>query len=280
VKEYKVPVSRACKLTSLPRSQYYYKSVKDDTEVIDALQKLSSDHPTHGFRKLFAYLRRDGYEWNHKKVYRVYRQLKMNRRRKGKRRLPARIKQPLLQPALENASWSMDFMSDSLVDGRKIRTLNIIDDCNREALAIEIDTSLSSKRVIRVLNKVIAQRGKPQMIRVDNGPEFTSKDLDLWARDQQIRIQFIQPGRPMQNGFIERFNGSYRREVLDAYVFFEIYEVRRLTVEWMEEYNYRRPHEGLNNATPKEWLEKIRSDDVTNALEAFTTSSSSNSEQT
>lgn len=271
VREERLPVSRACKLISLPRSQYYYKSLKDDTALIDALQKLSVDHPTYGFRKLFAYLRRDGHGWNHKKVYRVYRQLKMNRRRKGKRRLPARIKQPLVQPSGANESWSMDFMSDSMVDGRKLRTLNIIDDCNREALAIEVDTSLSSKRVIRVLNKVIEQRGKPKVIRVDNGSEFTSKDFELWARDQQIEIQFIQPGRPMQNGFIERFNGSYRREILDAYVFFELHEVRKITAEWIDEYNYRRPHEGLNNATPMEWLEKIRSGNEPNAVEAFAT---------
>jgi putative transposase len=269
VREEGLPVSRACKLISLPRSQYYYKSLKDDTAVIDALQNLSADHPTYGFRKLFAYLRRDGHGWNHKKVYRVYRQLKMNRRRKGKRRLPARIKQPLLQPSGANESWSMDFMSDSLVDGRKIRTLNIIDDCNREALAIEIDTSLSAKRVIRVLKRIIARRGKPRVIRVDNGPEFTSKDFELWCREQGIIIQYIQPGRPMQNGFIERFNGSYRREILDAYVFFELHEVRKITPEWMDEYNHRRPHEGLNNATPIEWLEKIRSGNAPNAVGAF-----------
>jgi putative transposase len=183
----------------------------------------------------------------------------MNIRRKGKRRLPARIKQPLNQPTAHNESWSMDFMSDSLADGRKLRTLNIIDDCNREALAIEIDTSISSKRVTRVLERVIKQRGKPKTIRVDNGPEFTSTHFELWCKNKQISIQYIQPGRPMQNGFIERFNGSYRREVLDAYVFFELHEVRRLTAEWMEEYNIRRPHEGLENATPREWLEKLKS---------------------
>src|SRR5450755_4487842 len=269
VREERLPVSRACKLISLPRSQYYYKSLKDDTAVIDALQKLSADHPTYGFRKLFAYLRRDGHDWNHKKVYRVYRQLKMNRRRKGKRRLPARIKQPLVQPPGENESWSMDFMSDSLIDGRKLRTLNIIDDCNRKALAIEVDTSLSAKRVIRVLKRIIAWRGKPKVIRVDNGPEFTSKDFELWCREQGIIIQYIQPGRPMQNGFIERFNGSYRREILDAYVFFELHEVRKITAEWMDEYNNRRPHEGLKNAPPIEWLEKIRSGNEPNAVGAF-----------
>jgi putative transposase len=269
VREERLPVSRACKLISLPRSQYYYKSLKDDTAVIDALHKLSADHPTYGFRKLFAYLRRDGHDRNHKKVYRVYRQLKMNRRRKGKRRLPARVKQPLVQPPGENQSWSMDFMSDSMMDGRKLRTLNIIDDCNREALAIEIDTSLSAKRVIRVLKRIITRRGKPKFIRVDNGPEFRSKEFELWCREQGIIIQYIQPGKPMQNGFIERFNGSYRREILDAYVFFELHEVQKLTAEWIDEYNHRRPHEGLNNATPIEWLEKVRSGNYTNAVEAF-----------
>src|SRR5579863_5106113 len=152
----------------------------------------------------------------------------------------------------------------------------IIDDCNREALAIEIDTSLSAKRVIRVLKRIITRRGKPKVIRVDNGPEFTSKEFELWCREQGIIIQYIQPERPMQHGFIERFNGSYRREVLDAYVFFELYEVRRLTAEWIEEYNNRRPHEGLNNATPKEWLEIIRCGNMENSgpaqnLDEFTT---------
>jgi putative transposase len=227
--------------------------------VITALQKLAEEHPTYGFRKLFAYLRRSGHSWNHKKVYRIYRQLKMNKRRKGKRRLPQRVKQPLEQQSLINQSWSMDFMSDTLVNGRKFRTLNIIDDCNREALAIEIDTSLSAKRVIRTLEQVIDWRGKPKVIRVDNGPEYTSKDFEWWCREKHITIQFIQPGRPMQNGFIERFNGSYRKEILDAYVFFELNEVRALTVQWIEEYNTRRPHEGLGNATPREWQEKLKS---------------------
>ena len=144
-------------------------------------------------------------------------------------------------------------MSDSMVSGRKFRTLNIIDDCTREVLAIEIDTSLSSKRVTRVLERVIAERGKPTSIRVDNGSEFTSNEFVLWAKDNHIFIQYIQPGRPMQNGFVERFNRLYREAVLDAYLFFELHEVRLLTTEWMEEYNMRRPHESLNNLTPLEY---------------------------
>lgn len=250
-------MSRACKLVSLPRSQFYYNPVKDDAEVIQALQDLAFAHPSYGFRKLFAYIRRSGKAWNHKKVYRVYKLLKLNKKRKGKRRLPTRVKQPLQQPSFINKSWSMDFMSDSMIHGRKFRTLNVMDDCSREALAIEVDTSLSSKRVIRVLERIIAERGKPEYIRTDNGPEFTSKDIELWAKEKEIIIQYIQPGKPMQNGYIERFNRLYREAVLDAYLFFDLYQVKQLTEEWMKEYNERRPHEALNNLTPEEWKNNI-----------------------
>jgi putative transposase len=235
---------------------YYYKSQKDDTAVIEALQDLAFKHPTYGFRKLFAYIRRSVNEWNHKRVYRVYKLLRLNRKRKGKRRLPSRVKQPLVKQEEINQSWSMDFMSDSMVGGRRFRTFNLIDDCTREVLAIEIDTSLSSKRIIRTLERVILERGKPSTIRTDNGPEFTSKDLELWAKDNEIQIQFIQPGKPMQNGYIERFNRIYRESILDAYLFFDLDQVRQLTEEWMDEYNNRRPHESLNNLTPNEWKMK------------------------
>jgi putative transposase len=243
---------------SLPRSQYYYDSVRDDSEVIEVLQDLAFKHPSYGFRKLFAYIRRSGMSWNHKKVYRVYKLLKLNKKRKGKRRLPARIRQPLAKQTNVNNTWSMDFMCDTMVGNRKFRTFNLLDDCSREALAIEVDTSLSSRRIIRTLDRVIEQRGKPTAIRADNGPEFTSKDLELWAKDRGITIQYIQPGKPAQNGYIERFNRLYREAVLDAYLFFDLYQVKQLTEEWMEEYNERRPHEGLNNLTPMEWSNKAQ----------------------
>lgn len=265
VAERKIPVSRACKIVSLPRSQFYYSSVKDDTEVIEALQDLAFAHPSYGFRKLFAYIRRSGKSWNHKKVYRVYKLLKLNKKRKGKRRLPARVKQPLVQQENVNRNWSMDFMSDSMVGNRKFRTFNVIDDCSREVLAIEIDTSLSSKRVIRTVERIIGTNGKPTSVRVDNGPEFTSKDFELWAKEQGIHIQYTQPGKPMQNGYIERFNRLYREAVLDAYLFFDLYQVRQLTQEWMEEYNQKRPHESLGNLTPYEWkMNLIKNDQALN----------------
>jgi putative transposase len=187
----------------------------------------------------------------------VYKLLRLNKRRKGKRRIPARVKQPLVKQEHINQSWSMDFMSDSIVGGRKFRTLNVIDDCTREALAIEIDTSLSAKRVTRTLDRLIIERGKPVSIRVDNGPEFTSHEYMLWCKSKDIHIQYIQPGKPMQNGYIERFNRLYREAVLDAYLFFGLEEVKVLTEQWIEEYNERRPHEALQNMTPVEWREKI-----------------------
>lgn len=252
-----ISVSRACKILSLPRSQYYYPIRKDDGEVIEALQELAFRHPSYGFRKLFAYIRRSGKTWNHKKVYRVYKLLKLNKKRRGKRRLPSRVKQPLQQQDGINRVWSMDFMSDGMVGGRKFRTLNVIDDSTREVLAIEIDTSISSQRVVRTLNWIIEREGKPETIRVDNGPEFTAVAFSLWAKEHGIDIQYIQPGKPMQNGFVERFNRIYRESILDAYLFFELDQVRQLTAEWMEEYNERRPHEALNNLTPKEWKAKL-----------------------
>lgn len=252
-----ISVSRACKIVSLPRSQYYHISSKDDREVIDMLQELAFKHPSYGFRKLFAYIRRMGKCWNHKKVYRVYKYLKLHKRRKGKRRLPTRIKQPLIQPSAVNHTWSMDFMSDSMASNRKFRTFNVIDDSTREVLAIEVDTSIAAQRVIRTLNRIIERQGKPFAIRVDNGPEFTAIAFTLWAKEQGIAIQYIQPGKPMQNGFIERFNRIYRESILDAYLFFELNEVRQLTEEWMEEYNERRPHESLGNRTPSEWREML-----------------------
>jgi len=186
-------------------------------------------------------------------VYRVYKLLKLNKKRRGKRRHPARVKQPLLQQAELNSSWSMDFMSDSLASGNKFRTLNVLDDCNREALVVEIATSISAKRVTRMLEQLIDWRGKPASIRVDNGPEFTSAEFTGWCKKAEISIHYTQPGRPMQNGFIERFNGSYRREVLDAYLFLDLDEVRELTELWREQYNTKRPHEALGNLTPSEW---------------------------
>ena len=155
----------------------------------------------------------------------------MNKKRGGKRRLPARVKQPLVQQERASNSWSMDFMSDSLMGIRKFRIYNLIDDCRRGVLAIEIDISQSAERIFRTLERITAHRGKPKTIRTDNGQEFTSKDFELWCKDQNIENQHTQPGKPIQDGYIERFNRLYREAILDAYVFMDLEEVRYLTRE-------------------------------------------------
>lgn len=240
---------------SLPRSVYYYRSVKDDSEVISKLEELASQYPRRGCDKFYDMLRQQGYQWNYKRIRRVYCLMGLNIRRKAKRRIPERIKDPLSLPDAVNRNWSMDFMSDSLVTGRKIRILNVIDDYNREALCIEAGTSLPAERVTRIMEDLIDWRGIPDQIRVDNGPEFTSSVFADWCSAKGIRVKYIQPGKPMQNGFIERFNRSFREEVLDAYLFYDLNQVRILSEQWMEDYNNQRPHESLNGMTPKKYIE-------------------------
>lgn len=250
-----ISVRQACKIVDLPRSVYRYRKVpKDDSALMLALEELVAKHPTIGFWKCYYRLRRKGHSCNHKRLHRVYKLLKLNIRRRIKRRLPQRIKQPLVVPDALNQGWSMDFMSDSLVDGRRFRLLNIIDDYNRESLWIEVDTSLPSLRVIRVLERLVELRGKPLRIRVDNGPEFISDRLQLWCEERNIQLQFIQPGKPVQNAFIERNNGSLRRELLDAYHFFTLQEVRLMAEEWQQDYNSSRPHQALGFVPPLEYI--------------------------
>lgn len=252
---------------NLSRTVYHYISKKQDQPVVEKLQELADKRPTEGFWKMYYRIRRDGYTWNHKRLHRIYKALRMNFRRKVKRRLPARILQPLEQVTALNASWSMDFMSDALTNGRKFRVLNIVDDFNREVLSIEIDTSLPAQRVVRVLEQLVAWRGRPKRIRVDNGPEFISAALMLWCESKGVELRHIQPGRPMQNAYVERFNGSFRRHILDAYLFDNIHQVRQLAEEWMEDYNNDRPHDALSGRSPIEFtvdLWKTRSEFPTN----------------
>lgn len=215
--------------------------------------------PRYGFRKLFVKLRQAGHDWNHKKVHRVYCQLQLNLRRKGKRRLPGRHPEPLAVPAEVNQTWSADFMHDALYCGRRFRTFNLVDDYNRELLAIEIDLNLPAQRVVRVLDRVAAWRGLPQKIRLDNGPEFISLALADWAEQNGVSLEFIQPGKPTQNSYIERFNRTYRDEVLNYYVFKTLQEVREITDRWMREYNEERPHESLGDLTPLAYLKDTQS---------------------
>lgn len=221
--------------------------------------------PNSGFKKLCLRIRNKGYKWNHKRVYRVYRQLGLNIRRKTKKRLPARIKTPLIRLQRKNHIWSMDFMSDSLWNGRKYRLLNIIDEFNREFLDVEIDTSLPSSRVVQTLERICEYRGKPEIIRVDNGPEFISTNLEVWAKNNGVTLDFIRPGQPTENARVERFNGSMRRELLDCYIFNSLDDVRTKTYDWMFDYNNYRPHESLNNLSPLQFLYQYNSTKILSA---------------
>ncbi len=211
IEEHGLSERRACAVVGISRSVSRYSPRPDrDEEVIAVLLELSETCPERGFSKLYELIRRRGLPWNHKRVWRVYCDLKLNLRRKGKKGLPKREPQPLAVPEAVNATWSADFMSDALWDGRRFRTFNLVDDFNREALAD-------------------------------------------WAVENGVELEFIQPGRPMQNGFIERFNGSYRRGVLDMYVFRTLNEVREHTERWRRDYNEQIPHESLNDMTPVEY---------------------------
>lgn len=257
VQEHSMNIRQACQCVSLERSSFYYQPKrKEDTELIGCLNELSEKHPSYGFKKMFYSLRNQGHAWNHKKVYRVYKKLGLNLLRKRRRRLASRERQNLEVPNNYNEVWSMDFMSDALFNSRRFRTLNIIDDYNREAIWMEIGLSIGAMHMTDLLEWIIKERGKPKAIRTDNGPEFTSSTFTNWCHKHRIEVRYIQPGKPVQNAFIERFNRSYRTEVLDARIFNNLVEVREITAEWLEHYNNKRPHESLGNISPTQYLLK------------------------
>ena len=257
VTEHGLAVRRACQVVRLSRAAYYRpqrsRLERDDT-VVAALNEIVARHTRWGFWKCFHRLRRAGHHWNHKRVHRVYCALRLNLPRRSKRRVPTRLRQPLVAPVRLNQTWALDFMSDALYDGRRFRTFNVLDEGNREALAIEIGTSIPSARVIRVLDDLIQLHGRPARVRVDNGPELTAGAFVEWCTALGISIDYIQPGKPDQNAFIERFNRSYREEVLNAHLFETLDQVREITEAWLEIYNTERPHESLGQVPPLTFL--------------------------
>lgn len=250
---------RACGLISVGRSTKRYEvHGRDDSPIRLRLRELAALKRRYGYRRLYLLLRREGMCVNHKCVERIYREEGLSvRKRKRKRAAGARveIRQTATQP---DERWSLDFVSDALCWGRKLRMLTVVDTYTRESLAIEVDTSLSGARVARVLERVIQERGaQPEEIIMDNGPELTSKALDQWAYARGVQLRFIQPGRPQQNGFIESFNGKLRDECLSEHWFTTLYDAREKVEAWRVEYNRERPHSSLGNQTPEEFRRNL-----------------------
>lgn len=229
---------------------WYYVPKKDDSVIEQKLQELAEHLPHRGIDTYYGRLKNEGCTWGRNRVLRVYRNLGLTLRRKRKRRVPSGLKAPLTLPIQSNVIWSMDFMHDVLDSGRKFRVLNIIDDFNREALAVESEYSFPSVKVIQVMERLIEFQGKPDAIRTDNGSEFIAGVFKAWCKEQEIDIKYIQPGKPMQNAYIERFNRHYREDVLDAYLFENIKDVRKISEKWRKDYNQYHPHKSLMGMSP------------------------------
>jgi len=255
-------IVRACGIAGLSRRAWYRKDAEEkraykDGPVIDALGEIILEHGRWGFWLCFHRLRMLGHKWNHKRVWRVYKAMKLNQKRRTKRRLPERIPAPLDVPAQVNNSWAFDFMSDTLYSGLRYRVLNIIDEGVREALDIVVDTSITAGRVVRTLDRLKSELGVPRSIRVDNGPEMTAQAFADWCRENEVRIDYIQPGKPNQNAYIERFNRTYRTEVLDPHIFSSLSQVRDISWAWLLSYNEERPHSSLGNIPPAEFKRRL-----------------------
>lgn len=217
---------------------------------------LARERPRYGYRRLHVLLRREGFEVNHKRVHRLYRADGLMVRRRLRKRIAAGKRVPLSVPSRANERWSIDFVSDQLADGRVFRTLNIVDDFTRECRAIEVDTSLSGQRLVRVLDSLCVEHGRPQGLMMDNGPELTSKVLDAWAYRNGVELRFIQPGKPVQNAYVESFNGKFRDECLNEHWFLTLDEAREVIEAWREDYNQFRPHSSLDDLTPEQFRDR------------------------
>jgi putative transposase len=250
-------IRASCVTFSISETCYRYQpKLSSENELIaQLLLKITDEQRNWGFQLCFLYLRNvKGFGWNHKRVYRIYCELSLNLRIKPKRRLKRNKPQPLAVPRAIKQVWSMDFMHDQLSDGRSFRAFNVIDDFNREGLCIEVDFSLPAPRVIRALDQIIEWRGAPKAIRCDNGPEYISDLLGRWAVEHNIALQFIQPGNPQQNAYVERYNRTVRYDWLSQHIFTTIEEVQTGATNWLWTYNNERPNMALGGITPKQKL--------------------------
>lgn len=243
----------ACRLVGVSRSTVRYQPRRnDDAALIERLRELAQERPRFGYRRLHALLQREGQVVNHKRVYRLYRATGLAVPRRKRKRVAVRRGQPVRIGTRPNEHWSLDFMSDTLCTGRRLRTLSILDTCTREALAIAVDTSLPSLAVTRVLEGILLLRQRPERITLDNGPELTSRWFDQWADHNGIELDYIEPGKPVQNAVMESFNGRFRDECLNSHWFTSLEDARRTIEAWRIDYNRERPHSSLDYRTPEE----------------------------
>ena len=250
-------IAVACRAFGISETCYRYSPKLDaeNEQIADLLLGLTRARKNWGFGLCYLYLRNvQGHPWNHKRVYRIYRELELNLRIKPRPRLKRDKPDELAVPEAPNLVWSMDFMADRLADGRQFRLLNVVDDFNREGLGIEVEFSLPAERVVRSLEQIIEWRGRPAAIRVDNGPEYISGTLMKWADKRGIALNHIQPGKPQQNAYVERYNRTVRREWLDIYLFESISEVQDIATEWLWTYNNDRPNMAIGGITPAQKL--------------------------
>ncbi len=251
---------RACGLTGCTRAAFYYRAHPREGRALRLrLRELAGARPRFGYRRLYVLLRREGWPVNHKRVYRLYGEehLAVRTRRRRKRASHLRVIPP--RPTRPNEQWGMDFMADRLEDGRRIRILTVEDVFTRECLAVEVDVSLRSARVVSVLERLVQERGAPAAITVDNGSEFYSRRTDSWAYHRGVRLDFSRPGKPMDNPFIESFNGRLRDEHLNTELFFSVPDARAKLLEWQRDYNEARPHSSLGYIPPREFAAQWQS---------------------
>jgi putative transposase len=250
-------VTRACGLLQISRSLYRYRSRRPAcAKLRERIAEIAAVKRRYGYRRVHILLRREGWAVNRKLTYRLYREAGLAVRRRKRKRIGPFERKPLPKPLAANLSWSMDFVSDGLVDGRRLRCLAIVDDCTRECVALEVDTSITGTRVKAVLERLADTRGLPRAITVDHGPEFEGQVLDAWAYERCVHLSFIRPGKPNENAYIESFNGKFRDECLNEHWFITMAQARREIEAWRIEYNTERPHSSLGDLTPEEYAER------------------------
>jgi putative transposase len=258
--EHEMSERRACQLLQCCRMTMRYASVKpDDTVLRDRMKAIAHERRRFGYRRIHILLKREGTHVNHKRLFRLYREEKLSVRKRGGRKRALGTRAPMLVPLMPNQRWSLDFVSDQFTDCRRFRVLTVIDDCTRECIALVADTSLSGRRVARELNQLMLQRGTPKMVVSDNGTEFTSNAILKWADEAKVEWHYIAPGKPMQNGFIESFNGKLRDEKLNDTLFTTLHQARVELATWKNDYNHHRPHSGLGWLTPSEFAKTATS---------------------